>query len=190
MLTLLFKCEVCGIWTRELVQELCNTYRPTQQTGLDGLCELQGYRPDLAQYQNRLQVCKETPNLPRRCTFADDRSMQPMTWPDRVTVYHKLRTAPKSTDDSFILDVMILSEVRQRPAARCLEDVVTYDYGEGRKTALPPFMLEAFQSTFELQERAKAENSKKISNLLEKVQALEKDSWDRPDAKEDFGPPS
>jgi len=111
----------------------------------------------------------------------------PMTWPDRISVYHKLRSAPKSSDDSFILDVLILSEVRQRPAARCLEDVVTYDYRQGKKTPLPPFMLDAFKSTFELQEKAKAGNSRKIKDLLDKVQALEKASWDRPDAKEDLG---
>ena len=110
-----------------------------------------------------------------------------MTWPDRVSVYHKLSTAPQSTDDSFILDVMILSEVRQRPAARCLEDVVTYDYRQGKKTALPRFMLNAFQSTFAQQEEAKADAGRKISDLLLRVRALEKDTWDRPDAKEDLG---
>lgn len=110
-----------------------------------------------------------------------------MTWPDRISVYHKLRSAPKDADDSFILDVLILSEVRQRPAARCVEEIVTYDYRQGKKTALPTFMLEAFKSTFELQEEAKRANSKKVKDLLDRVQALEKASWDRPDAKEDLG---
>ena len=86
-----------------------------------------------------------------------------------------------------MLDVMILSEVRQRPAAKCLEDVVVYDYRQGKKSSLPPFMLDQFEKTWELQETAKAENGRKIKDLLDRVQVLEKQSWDRPDAKEDHG---
>lgn len=51
-----------------------------------------------------------------------------MAWPDRISVYHKLRAAPTASTDSFILDVLILSERHQRPAARCVEDIVVYDY--------------------------------------------------------------
>ena len=110
-----------------------------------------------------------------------------MTWPDRISVYHKLRTRPTKSTDSMILDVMILSEVRQRPAARCLEDCVTYDYRQGRKTTLPPWMLEQLEKTFDLQEISKSENSRKAKRLLDRVRALEKQTWDRADAKEDFG---
>jgi hypothetical protein len=87
----------------------------------------------------------------------------------------------------MMLDVMILSEVRQRPAARCLEDCVTYDYRQGRKTTLPPWMLEQLEKTFDLQERAKSDNSRRIRVLLDRVRALEKQTWDRDDATEDFG---
>jgi hypothetical protein len=87
----------------------------------------------------------------------------------------------------MMLDVMILSEVRQRPAARCLEDCVTYDYRQGRKTTLPPWMLEQLEKTFDLQERSKSDNSRRIRVLLDRVRALEKQTWDRDDATEDFG---
>jgi Thioesterase-like superfamily len=110
-----------------------------------------------------------------------------MTWPDRISVFHKLRARPDGTTESIILDVMILSETKQRPAARCLEDVVVYDYLASKKTQLPTFMLDQFQRAYDLQEAAKAENGQKISSLLDRVREIERDSWDRADAQEDFG---
>lgn len=110
-----------------------------------------------------------------------------MIWPDRISVYHKLRSAPTATTDSFILDVLILSEKHQRPAARCVEDIVVYDYRQGRKSPLRDFMVEKFQETFELQEEARRRNEGKVRNLLHRVAMLEKQSWNREDAVEDKG---
>ena len=121
--------------------------------------------------------------LPR--VFSD--RIQPMTWPDRVSVYHKLREAPNASTDSFILDVLILSEKYQRPAARCVEDIVVYDYQDRSKAPLRDFMVERFKQTFALQEAAKAKNEAKVKDLLQKVERLERASWDRPDAVEDMG---
>lgn len=111
----------------------------------------------------------------------------PMTWPDKISVYHKLRSMPSSSDSSMLLDVMILSEDKQRPAARCLEDVSVYDYQAFKKSTLPTFMLEQFRKQFELQEQAKRENTAKVLAILEKVRWLETQTWDRPDAVEDVG---
>lgn len=111
----------------------------------------------------------------------------PMTWPDRVSVYHKLKARPDERTESLVLDVMIMSEVKQRPAARCLEDVVVYDYKMGSKARLPPFMLDMFTRTWDLQEQAKKVNGEKVRDIEERVRALEKGSWDREDAKEEFG---
>lgn len=110
-----------------------------------------------------------------------------MTWPDRVTVLHKLRSEPTQDTDHFILDVLILSERHQRPAARCVEDIVVYNYKKAKKTPLRPFMVERFQETFQLQEQAKKRNGERVRGLLERVRLLEKSSWDRADAKEDLG---
>lgn len=110
-----------------------------------------------------------------------------MTWPDRVSVYHKIRRAPEATDDSFILDAIILSERHQRPAARCVEDIVVYDYQKGSKTSLRPFMRDVMQETFRLQEKAKEDNVGQVLSLTQRVEKLEKLTWDRADAKEDFG---
>lgn len=111
----------------------------------------------------------------------------PMTWPDKISVYHKLRSKPTEATDSMLLDVMILSELRQRPAARCLEDVVVYHYPTAKKSPLAPFMLDQFRETFDLQDAAKMENKAKIRRIEDQVRHLEQQSWDRPDAKETFG---
>ncbi|EDU49257.1 conserved hypothetical protein [Pyrenophora tritici-repentis Pt-1C-BFP] len=112
---------------------------------------------------------------------------QPMKWPDRITVLHKLRDNPTENTDHFILDVLILSEAHRRPAARCVEDIVVYDYQTAKKSSLPPFMISKFQETFRLQEQAKETNSNRVRALLNRVRGLERSSWDRTDAKEDFG---
>lgn len=110
-----------------------------------------------------------------------------MTWPDRISVYHKLAAEPTSETDSFVLDALILSERQQRPAARCVEDIVFYDYKKGKKAALRPFMVEKFRQTWQLQEAAKKTNSERVTSLLDRVRALEKATWDRADAVEDLG---
>lgn len=48
-------------------------------------------------------------------------------------------------------------------------------------------MIDKFQKTFQLQEQAKKVNSGRVRQLLKRVRELEKSSWDRPDAVEDFG---
>ena len=110
-----------------------------------------------------------------------------MTWPDRISVFHKLRALPNANDSAFILDVMILSELHQRPAARCVEDLVVYDYRKGKKTAIRPFMMDAFRTTWEEQEAAKRKNEERCIELEGIVVRLEKETWDRENAVEEVG---
>ncbi|KAJ5168178.1 uncharacterized protein N7482_003772 [Penicillium canariense] len=115
----------------------------------------------------------------------------PMTWPDKITVYQKLVPDPSSalsSQSAFQLQVMILSEARQRPAARCHEDIVTYDYKKNRKTPeLPPFIFDQFKTIWELQEKAQKDWQDRILEIESGVRTLEVQSWDRPDAVEDTG---
>ncbi|KAH7394180.1 thioesterase-like superfamily-domain-containing protein [Phaeosphaeria sp. MPI-PUGE-AT-0046c] len=111
----------------------------------------------------------------------------PMKWPDRITVLHKLRNKPTTESDHFVLDVLILSELHRRPAARCVEDIVVYDYTQAKKSALPSFMIERFKETFAMQETVKEECGKRVEGILERVRRLEKESWDREGAVEDLG---
>ena len=110
-----------------------------------------------------------------------------MTHPDHVTVYHKFNREPRQGMDTFDFDVLMLSELHQRPVARCVEDCVLYDYRQGKRTPLRPFMLEVLQQTWKLQEEAKQANGERVKSLLDRVRRLEVESWDRPDAVEDKG---
>ena len=112
---------------------------------------------------------------------------QPMRYPDHISIYHKLGTEPTEGTDTFIMDVMIVSELHQRPAARCIEDCVLYDYRAAKKVALRPFMLDVLQHTWKLQEEAKRVNSERVYGLLDRVRQLEQNSWDREGAVEDMG---
>ncbi|TVY16969.1 hypothetical protein LARI1_G006646 [Lachnellula arida] len=112
---------------------------------------------------------------------------QPMTYPDHISVFHKLRSMPKATDSHFVLDVMIMSELRQRPAARCVEDIVVYDYKKGQKTPLPPFMMDAFRKTWEAQEAEKERVEERMKDVLSAVRSMEQRTWDRDGAVEDMG---
>lgn len=116
--------------------------------------------------------------------------VQPMTWPDQVTVYLRLTQNPAETlkRSMFEQEVLILSEAKQRPAARCLEQTVLYDYRQQRRCTEPPaFLAEQFQKTWEFQEAAKREWRQRIAEIDAAVRRLELDSWDRPDAVEDLG---
>lgn len=110
-----------------------------------------------------------------------------MKYPDRVTVLHKLRSEPSTATDAFILDVLILSELHRRAAARCVEDIVCYDYKAGKKSTLEPFMVDRLRETFRLQEETKKERGRQLQELDARVRALEIGSWDKPDAVEDMG---
>jgi acyl-CoA thioesterase FadM len=111
----------------------------------------------------------------------------PMTYPDHITVLHKLATPPSFSTDHFILDVVIFSEKHQRPAARLVEDIVVYDYIKGKKAPLKPFMVEGFQQIWREQEAVKLEVGRKVISIEERIRDLEQASWDRADAVEDLG---
>ena len=113
--------------------------------------------------------------------------VQPMKYPDHISVYHKLGVEPKPGTDAFSFDALVLSELHQRAAARVTEDCVLYDYQKGKKTTFKPFMLEILRETWRLQEEAKHTNSARVQGLLDRIRTLEAESWDRADAVEDMG---
>ncbi|KAI2602452.1 thioesterase-like superfamily-domain-containing protein [Hypoxylon sp. NC1633] len=111
----------------------------------------------------------------------------PMTYPDTISAYHKLRAQPSATDTSLVLDCVILSHRHKRVAARTEEDVVVYDYGRARKTPVPAFALDVFRDVWRLQEEQVRAARARIRDLANLVQVLEKEIWDRDDAVEDLG---
>ncbi|CAI7611942.1 unnamed protein product [Penicillium palitans] len=115
----------------------------------------------------------------------------PMESPDKITVYQKLIPDPSrhlSAQSAFRLEVMILSEAHQRPAARCFEDIVIYDYKKNRKTVnIPPFVIEQFETMWKQQEQDEVNWRQRIADIENRVRNLELGSWDRADAVEDNG---
>jgi hypothetical protein len=89
--------------------------------------------------------------------------------------------------DHFVLDVVILSELHQRPAARSVEDIVVYDYKKAVKTPLKPFMVETLTRIWDEQEETKRTSNQQVVELLERVERLEKGTWDKEGAVEKFG---
>lgn len=116
----------------------------------------------------------------------------PLTYPDRVSVYHRLRFPPSSKQQaqqpsSLILDAAVFSHRHRRVSARVEEDVVIYDYRAARKTEMPVFMQDVLEETFEQQTREMVRARARIWELVRGVEGLEKETWDRPDAVEDLG---
>jgi hypothetical protein len=110
-----------------------------------------------------------------------------MTYPDHISVFHKLRSFPSPDSSSFILDVLILSELHQRPAARCVEDIVVYDYKAGKKVNIRPFMMRAFEQTWREQEEEKVRVETRKQEVESAVGELERETWNREGAVEDLG---
>ncbi|KAK3350453.1 thioesterase-like superfamily-domain-containing protein [Neurospora tetraspora] len=111
----------------------------------------------------------------------------PMVYPDRISVYHRLSSPPQQGVTSFFLDCIVLSHQHRRAAARLEEDVVIYDYRKAGKTAMPEFMLNQFEKTWKLQQEETIRARKRIWELIGGVERLERETWDREDAKEDLG---
>ncbi|CAM1508621.1 Fc.00g054690.m01.CDS01 [Cosmosporella sp. VM-42] len=97
----------------------------------------------------------------------------PMDYPDYTTVLHKLTTPPTYDSDHVLLEAVILSERFRRPAARCFEDIVVYDYKKAQKTPLKGFMVDELRKTYELQQSSRLEVEEKIHGLIQAVEKVE-----------------
>ena len=113
----------------------------------------------------------------------------PMTYPDRVSVYHRLRYPPsrQPSPSSLVLDAVVFSHRHRRVSARVEEDVVIYDYRAARKAEMPAFMRDVLEDTFEQQQAETVRARRRIWDLIGDVERLEKETWDRPGAVEDIG---
>ena len=96
-----------------------------------------------------------------------------MDYPDYTTVLHKLTVAPNYDSDHILLEAVILSERLRRPAARCFEDIVVYDYKAAKKTPLKGFMVDELRKTYELQESNRREVEEKVYAIIQSVEKVE-----------------
>ncbi|KXH29904.1 hypothetical protein CNYM01_12772 [Colletotrichum nymphaeae SA-01] len=98
----------------------------------------------------------------------------PMAYPDHVTVLHKLVSKPTYESDFILLEALLISEGHRRPAARCFEDIVVYDYKTAKRAPLKPFMVDRLRETYEAQEQSKIDCEEKVKSLVDIVERLEK----------------
>jgi len=113
-----------------------------------------------------------------------------MVYPDKISVYHKLRAQPTREPEApsnFMLDCIVLSHQHRRVSAELDEDIVVYDYKAAGKTSMPDFMLDLFDETWKLQEAEEIRARTRIWELIDAVERLEKETWNREDAVEDMG---
>ncbi|KAF4983549.1 hypothetical protein FZEAL_1084 [Fusarium zealandicum] len=97
----------------------------------------------------------------------------PMTYPDRVTVLHRLIHAPSQDANHIWLESIILSERHRRVAAKTFEDIVVYDYNAEKKVPLEGFMVEAFRKVWQRQESCRRDQEKKIEECHTALAELE-----------------
>lgn len=112
-----------------------------------------------------------------------------MTYPDAISVYHRLRVSPEADlkATSLLLDCVVLSHGHKRIAARLYEDVSFYDYRTASKTQMPEFVRKVLTDIWRQQLQETALTRMRIWELVAAVERLEKQTWDREDAVEDLG---
>lgn len=96
-----------------------------------------------------------------------------MEFPDRTTVLHKLAALPNYDSDHVLLEAVILSEKHQRPAARCFEDIVVFDYRVGKKTPLKKFMVDKLREIYYKQEATRRRVGEEIDHIVAQVKEIE-----------------
>lgn len=97
----------------------------------------------------------------------------PMTFPDQVTVLHKLVTKPDSTSDRVLMEAVAYSHKHKRAAARFFEDIAVYDYRAAKKAPLKPFMVQEMQAMYELQDQRRQQTEQKVQEILQSMDELQ-----------------
>lgn len=99
--------------------------------------------------------------------------LKPVTFPDRVSVFHKITKPPEPNSDHFILEAIILSEYHYRTAARLTEEIGIYDHIEGKKTTLKPNQVRDLNRIFKRQPLNREAADKEIDEWMDRLTDLE-----------------
>lgn len=97
----------------------------------------------------------------------------PVTFPDRVSVFHKITKPPEPDSDHFILEAIILSEYHYRTAARLTEEIGIYDHIEGKKSTLKPNQVRDLNRIFKRQPLNREAADKEIDEWMDRLTDLE-----------------
>lgn len=107
------------------------------------------------------------------CTSFID-SVQPIQFPDNITVLYRLSEPPTYDSDHLKMEVWLLSENACRVAARCIEDVTIYNYPAAKKSLLEPFMVDQLAETFHLQEQSRRRYREEVRRVISAVEDIER----------------
>jgi hypothetical protein len=86
---------------------------------------------------------------------------------------HKIRPLSKPEADQFTLNAVVLSEKHRRVAAKCVEEIVVYDYRIGKKAPMDEWVFKVLRRISEEQEEWKEKCQARIRQLDAEVTAVE-----------------
>lgn len=95
-----------------------------------------------------------------------------MTFPDQVTVLHKLVNRPDETTDRILMEAVAYSHKHKRVAAKFFEDIAVYDYKAGRKAPLKSFMVKEMETMYDLQAQRRQQTEQKVEELHQSLDEL------------------
>lgn len=99
--------------------------------------------------------------------------LKPLTYPDRVSVFHKIVKPPEPGSDNMILEALIVSEYHCRVAARLFEDLVVYDHIEGKNSTFKPNQIRDLNRLFRRQLLSRPIADKEIDEWMDRLTDLE-----------------
>ncbi|KAI5920313.1 thioesterase-like superfamily-domain-containing protein [Camillea tinctor] len=111
----------------------------------------------------------------------------PMTYPDTISVYHKLSKSISPGATLLNLECIILSHQHRRIAATTNESVVVYDYETAERAAVPRLAFPILREVWDQQNKEMNLARQKVWNLIREVAAIEMETWNRAGAIEDMG---
>ncbi|KAI8714066.1 hypothetical protein NCS52_01125900 [Fusarium sp. LHS14.1] len=97
----------------------------------------------------------------------------PLTYPDRVSVFHKIVKPPEPGLDNMVLEALIVSENHYRVAARVVEDLVIYDHVKGKNSIFKHNQIRDLTRLFRRQMLSREVADKEIDEWMDRLTDLE-----------------
>ena len=110
-----------------------------------------------------------------------------MTFPSSFSTHHRLVSTVNLGTDTVFFDCVVLSHSHQRPAATIREEVVCYDYRQGKRVPLELYMIDVIRAQWRKENDEKLEWRTRRAVVQNMMTDLEQKTWAIPGAKEDLG---
>lgn len=100
-------------------------------------------------------------------------TVKPITFPDRVSVFHKIIKPPEPGSDHFVLEAIILSEYHYKTAARVVEEIGVYNHMKGKEGTLKPNQVRDLYRLYRKQPQNREVADKEIDEWMDRLTDLE-----------------